>query len=135
MDTQTDEQIQDTSAQSGAAKSDTLAATAGNGVERNGRRQAASHASGSQDLALQYMEALRERRRIEPPGGLRIFNPDETPQERDVRIKEQLAGLEALREKAAALTEDEARIWDEVLRAVRRSRSGHAGGDDVALDS
>src|SRR4051812_16469388 len=47
-----------------------------------------------------YLEDLRARRRAEPEGGLRIFNPDETPEERDERISRARAWLATLDDAA-----------------------------------
>src|SRR5687767_3295014 len=109
MDTHADER-------NGQASEDQVEASGANGASRNGHR----------DLAAWYLEDLRALRRVQPPGGPRIFNPDETPEEREVRIREALVGLEALRELAAQGTEEDGRIWDEVMKAVERSRSGGA---------
>jgi hypothetical protein len=52
-----------------------------------------------------YLEELRAQWRSRPKGGLRLFNPDETPAERDERIREAQALLESLR----STTPDEGR--------------------------
>jgi hypothetical protein len=94
-----------------------------------------AHGGRDRSLAAWYLEELRAARRLQPPGGLRIFNPDETPEERDVRIREALAGLKRLQAFAAAGTEEDGRVWDEVMKAVERSRAGLPDAEPGLPDS
>ena len=125
MDTQAENQNEQGPRDQAEASSLTPGSSQTNGTSGNGHR----------DLAAWYLEDLRAMRRAQPPGGLRIFNPDETAEEREVRIRETLAGLKAMQEFAAAGTEEDGRVWDEVMKAVERSRSGTAGPDPDAQDS
>jgi alkanesulfonate monooxygenase SsuD/methylene tetrahydromethanopterin reductase-like flavin-dependent oxidoreductase (luciferase family) len=75
----------------------------------------------------EYLEALRAMRRAEPKGGRRIFNPDETPEEAEERIRENLAGLDSLRATArpahGPMTDEdrlEAAMHDEMMARLER---------------
>jgi hypothetical protein len=135
MDTQADKQTNRSALEAIGMQRENTGPANTNGAMASETGRPASPRSGPSDLALQYMEALRARRRIEPPGGLRIFNPDETPEQREVRIRETLAGLAAMRALAASGTEEDGRIWDEVMKAVERSRSGLPDVDSDLPDS
>jgi hypothetical protein len=121
MDTQADKQTERMPEDQAEVSNAESAPPETNGVSVN----------GYPDLATWYLEELRAMRRAQPPGGLRIFNPDETPEEREVRIRETLAGLRAMQEFAAEGTEEDGRVWDEVMKAVERSRSGSSGPDQL----
>jgi hypothetical protein len=69
-----------------------------------------------------YLEYLRAQRRAEPSGGLRLFNPDETPEEAETRIRETLAGLAALSEIGDDEPGEAPEIWDRVMEAIERPR-------------
>lgn len=70
----------------------------------------------------EYLQDLRAMRRAEPKGGRRIFNPDETPEEAEERIREALAGLQALSEMKDDEPDEAPEIWDQVMEAVKRPR-------------
>lgn len=70
----------------------------------------------------EYLEALRAMRRAEPKGGRRIFNPDETPEEAKERIREALAGLQALSEMKDDEPDEAPEIWDQVMEGAKRPR-------------
>jgi hypothetical protein len=109
---------------------DTPERQSGSAGSRNGRPAGPTTREGAQ-----YLEELRALRRAQPPGGLRIFNPDETPEEAAVRIREVLDGLAALNDDRSEDAEEEGKIWDEVMEAVAKSRSGGGEHDSEALDS
>jgi hypothetical protein len=125
MDTQADKQAERMSEDQTQASSAKAAPPGTNGASGHGDR----------NLAAWYLEDLRALRRVQPPGGPRIFNPDETPEEREIRIRKTLSGLKALQEFAAAGTEEDGRVWDEIMEAVQRSRSGLSDADPDAHDS
>jgi hypothetical protein len=97
------------------------------GAARNGRPASPMTSEGAQ-----YLEELRALRRAQAPGGPRIFNPDETPEEARQRIREALTGLAALHECKSEEDDDEGKIWDEVIEAVAKSRSGFSEIDSEA---
>lgn len=67
-----------------------------------------------------FLESLRARREVSQLYGIHTFIPDETPDERDARIKRQVAGLEQLEEMSAQMTDEESRIMDEIVRRTDR---------------
>ena len=103
----------DAAQDSGTAPSDTLV---------NGSIRRTPSGGPTTSDGARYLEALRARRRAEPSGGLRIFNPDETPVEREERIREQLAGLAALAERSDEESNESPELWDQVMETVERPR-------------
>jgi hypothetical protein len=66
-----------------------------------------------------YLEMLRAARAA-PEGGVRHFNPDETPEEADERIRRARAWLASLDECDEGDGTDEEALWDEVMEALKR---------------
>jgi len=67
-----------------------------------------------------FLESLRARRRQDGLRGTHTFSLDETPDERDARIKRQVAGLKQFEEMAAQMSEEEGRIMDEIVQRIDR---------------
>ena len=79
-----------------------------------------------------YLEELRAQWRARPKDGPRLFNPDETPEEREERIRETLVGLELLQERAEKATGDDRITWERVMTSVAQSRSRQHTDDSAA---
>jgi hypothetical protein len=92
------------------------------GAPDNGAARRVNRARPITSLAARYLEDLRARRRVEPQGGLRIFNPDETPEERDQRIREALAGLDSLLAATDEEAEEQRETWEALKAALHQGR-------------
>jgi hypothetical protein len=91
--------------------------------------------NGARSLAEQYLDDLRALRRQQPPGGLRIFNPDETSEERDERIRLARTWLASLDDITEEDGDEEGDLWESVLKAVQRPRLEFHGTDSEAIES
>jgi hypothetical protein len=74
------------------------------------------------DDGARYLEELRTQWRSRPDDGPRLFNPDETPAERDERIRGALAGLAALAEAGDEVPDESPEVWDQVMKAIEGPR-------------
>jgi len=82
-----------------------------------------------------YLEELRAQWRARQKDGPRIFNPDETTEERDERVREALAGLAALAAGSDGGSDEPPEIWDEVMESIKRPRLEFREVDLDNLDS
>jgi hypothetical protein len=98
------------------------ASTTPSGAHVNGTVRRTPTGGPTTDDGARYLEELRTQWRARSKDGPRIFNPDETPEERDERIREALAGLAALAECDDDASDEAPEIWDEVMQAVERPR-------------